>query len=168
MRFVLRGLPSLPTRLAAHDAHAREVAEWLADRPEVVRVLHPALPDCPGHDNWKRAIKGAHDEECQAVECMSGLRDRILGTLEETVRHGNSPGQTDVLNMAADVQALNRAKMHNRQAKEGPFGFARTCEYELKVKGIINGIRAGCSLYAGASRDRYTRSLRSTVTGPSS
>jgi cystathionine beta-lyase len=57
--FVLRGLPSLPTRLAAHDAHAREVAEWLADRPEVVRVLHPALPDCPGHENWKRDFTGA-------------------------------------------------------------------------------------------------------------
>jgi cystathionine beta-lyase len=57
--FVLRGLPSLPTRLAAHDAHAREVAEWLVDRPEVVRVLHPALPSCPGYENWKRDFTGA-------------------------------------------------------------------------------------------------------------
>lgn len=56
---VLRSLPSLPVRLAAHDRGAREVAEWLHQRPEVVRVLHPALPDCPGHANWRRDFSGA-------------------------------------------------------------------------------------------------------------
>ncbi|MCY1349227.1 Cystathionine beta-lyase [compost metagenome] len=56
---VLRGLPSLPVRLAAHDRGAREVAEWLRQRPEVARVLHPALPDCPGHANWRRDFTGA-------------------------------------------------------------------------------------------------------------
>ncbi len=56
---VLRSLPSLPVRLAAHDRAAREVAEWLHQRPEVVRVLHPALPDCPGHAYWRRDFTGA-------------------------------------------------------------------------------------------------------------
>ncbi|CAG9171940.1 cystathionine beta-lyase [Cupriavidus respiraculi] len=56
---VLRSLPSLPVRLAAHDRAAREVAEWLAQRPEVARVLHPALPDCPGHAFWRRDFSGA-------------------------------------------------------------------------------------------------------------
>lgn len=56
---VLRALPSLPVRLAAHDRAAREVAEWLSQRPEVVKVLHPALPDCPGHDFWRRDFSGA-------------------------------------------------------------------------------------------------------------
>ncbi|KWR75586.1 cystathionine beta-lyase [Cupriavidus sp. IDO] len=56
---VLRALPSLPVRLAAHDRAAREVAEWLHQRPEVVRVLHPALPDCPGHAQWRRDFSGA-------------------------------------------------------------------------------------------------------------
>lgn len=56
---VLRGLPSMPVRLAAHDRAAREVAEWLCQRPEVARVLHPALPDCPGHANWRRDFTGA-------------------------------------------------------------------------------------------------------------
>lgn len=87
--FVLRGLPSLPTRLAAHDAHAREVAEWLADRPEVVRVLHPALPDCPGHENWKRDFTGAsglfsivlHERYSQAQidAFIEGLRYFAIG-----------------------------------------------------------------------------------------
>ncbi|MGY8524291.1 cystathionine beta-lyase [Paracidovorax citrulli] len=56
---VLRSLPSMPVRLAAHDRAAREVAEWLAQRPEVARVLHPALPDCPGHAFWRRDFSGA-------------------------------------------------------------------------------------------------------------
>ena len=56
---VLRGLPSLPVRLAAHDRGAREVAEWLCHRPEVTRVLHPALPQSPGHAAWLRDFTGA-------------------------------------------------------------------------------------------------------------
>lgn len=56
---VLRSLPTMPVRLAAHDRAAREIAEWLAQRPEVVRVLHPALPDCPGHEHWRRDFSGA-------------------------------------------------------------------------------------------------------------
>lgn len=56
---VLRGLASMPVRLAAHDRAAREVAEWLKQRPEVTRVLHPALPDCPGHAEWARDFTGA-------------------------------------------------------------------------------------------------------------
>ncbi|WP_404993151.1 cystathionine beta-lyase [Cupriavidus pauculus] len=55
---VLRGLASMPVRLAAHDRAAREVAEWLKRRPEVTRVLHPALPDCPGHEAWQRDFTG--------------------------------------------------------------------------------------------------------------
>ena len=56
---VLRGLASMPVRLAAHDRAAREIAEWLKQRPEVTRVLHPALPDCPGHSIWQRDFSGA-------------------------------------------------------------------------------------------------------------
>ncbi|WP_255581775.1 cystathionine beta-lyase [Cupriavidus sp. AU9028] len=56
---VLRSLPSMPVRLAAHDRAAREIAEWLAQRPEVSRVLHPALPECPGHEFWRRDFSGA-------------------------------------------------------------------------------------------------------------
>lgn len=56
---VLRGMASMPVRLAAHDRSAREIAEWLTKRPEVTRVLHPALPDCPGHAEWRRDFTGA-------------------------------------------------------------------------------------------------------------
>lgn len=50
---ILRGLPSMAVRYAAHDLAARELAAWLGTRPEVSRVLHPALPGSPGHEHWK-------------------------------------------------------------------------------------------------------------------
>jgi cystathionine beta-lyase len=56
---VLRNLPTLKLRFEAHDAAAREVAAWLETRPEIAKVLHPAFPDCPGHEFWKRDFTGA-------------------------------------------------------------------------------------------------------------
>ncbi|MEO8006720.1 MAG: PLP-dependent transferase, partial [Betaproteobacteria bacterium] len=55
----LRGMPTMLTRLKAHEAAALEVAGWLRQRPEVARVLHPAFPECPGHENWKRDFTGS-------------------------------------------------------------------------------------------------------------
>jgi cystathionine beta-lyase len=56
---VLRSLPSMRLRFDAHDAAARKVAAWLKQRPEISKVLHPALPDCPGHEIWQRDFTGA-------------------------------------------------------------------------------------------------------------
>ena len=55
----LRGLPTLAVRLRAIEASALEVAAWLARRPDVETVLHPALPSCPGHEIWKRDFTGS-------------------------------------------------------------------------------------------------------------
>ena len=54
-----RGLRTLSVRLARHQQSALTVARWLAERPEVQRVLHPALPDDPGHAIWSRDFTGA-------------------------------------------------------------------------------------------------------------
>jgi cystathionine beta-lyase len=56
---ILRGLRTLTTRMARHDASALTVAAWLTDQPEVARVLHPALPGDADHALWKRDYKGA-------------------------------------------------------------------------------------------------------------
>ncbi|WP_051516686.1 cystathionine beta-lyase [Herbaspirillum sp. RV1423] len=56
---VLRSLPSMRLRFDAHDAAARKVATWLKQRPEINKVLHPALSDCPGHAIWQRDFTGA-------------------------------------------------------------------------------------------------------------
>jgi cystathionine beta-lyase len=55
----LRGLRTLAVRLARHEATALKLAHWLAARPEVETVLHPALPSCPGHAIWKRDFTGS-------------------------------------------------------------------------------------------------------------
>lgn len=56
---VLRGLPSLPLRYRAHDTVARGLAAWCQNRPEIVQVLHPALPDSPGHTHWRNVCGDA-------------------------------------------------------------------------------------------------------------
>jgi cystathionine beta-lyase len=55
----LRGLRTLGVRLARHQESALKVAHWLKAQPQVARVLHPALPDCPGHEHWARDFRGA-------------------------------------------------------------------------------------------------------------
>ena len=55
----LRGARTLHVRLRHQMAAGLEVARWFADRPEVLRVLHPALPGAPGHDLWQRDFTGA-------------------------------------------------------------------------------------------------------------
>jgi cysteine-S-conjugate beta-lyase len=55
----LRGLRTLAVRLAQHHRSALEIARWLKTRPEVLRVLHPALESDPGHAIWKRDFTGA-------------------------------------------------------------------------------------------------------------
>lgn len=56
---MLRGLRTLPLRLARHDQSARAIAIWLGEQPEVAALYHPALPSSPGHDIWARDYKGA-------------------------------------------------------------------------------------------------------------
>jgi len=55
----LRGLQTLAVRLSAIEASALSIAKWLASRPEIERVLHPALESCPGHEFWKRDFLGS-------------------------------------------------------------------------------------------------------------
>ncbi|MDR5652564.1 cystathionine beta-lyase [Ruixingdingia sedimenti] len=55
----LRGLRTLETRLARHQASALKVAEWLQGQEGVRQVLYPALPGAPGHEIWKRDFSGA-------------------------------------------------------------------------------------------------------------
>jgi cystathionine beta-lyase len=54
-----RGLRTLAIRLAQHQSSALKIAHWLKEQPEVAAVLHPALPECPGHDLFKRDFKGS-------------------------------------------------------------------------------------------------------------
>lgn len=79
----LRGLRTLAVRLRHHEQSALRVARWLAGRPEVARVLHPALPDHPGHALWRRDFRGSSSlfgvllrssSEAAVAAMLDGLR----------------------------------------------------------------------------------------------
>jgi len=55
----MRGLKTMAVRLAAIEESAKQIALWLRERPEIQRVLHPALDSCPGHEFWVRDFTGS-------------------------------------------------------------------------------------------------------------
>ncbi|HED12722.1 MAG TPA: cystathionine beta-lyase [Gammaproteobacteria bacterium] len=55
----LRGLRTLATRLQCHQDNALVIAHWLQQQPAVLNVLHPGLPDHPGHILWQRDFTGS-------------------------------------------------------------------------------------------------------------
>lgn len=55
----LRGLRTLAVRMPVHEANGLAIAKWLAKRPEVAAVLHPALKGAAGHAIWKRDFSGS-------------------------------------------------------------------------------------------------------------
>ncbi|MCC6826823.1 MAG: cystathionine beta-lyase [Novosphingobium sp.] len=55
----LLGLRTLPLRMKQHQESALKVATWLQGRPEVARVMYPALPGDPSHALWTRDFTGA-------------------------------------------------------------------------------------------------------------
>ena len=57
--FALRGLQTLAVRLRQLEENTLAVAGWLREQPEIGAVLHPAFPDCPGHDTWARDFTGS-------------------------------------------------------------------------------------------------------------
>ena len=85
-----RGLHSMAARLRQHTATAWRLIEWLQARPEVERILYPALPSDPGYALWKRDMTGAtglfgialKPVAARAVRCVgrwhAALRPRLL------------------------------------------------------------------------------------------
>jgi len=84
----LRGLRTLEVRLREHERRALEMARWLEQQPAVKRVLHPALPACPGHKNWKKYFKGSsgtfgiilkENDRTKVARMLDGLRVFRMG-----------------------------------------------------------------------------------------
>ncbi|GAA4719201.1 cystathionine beta-lyase [Sphingomonas lutea] len=77
-----RGLRTMGLRLKQHEANAREVANWLAEQPQVGRMLHPAFDSCPGHDNWVRDFKGSSGLFSFEFRGDEAARRRFIDSLE--------------------------------------------------------------------------------------
>lgn len=78
-----RGLRTMGVRLKQHQEGALKVAHWLNSRPEVGLVLHPALPECPGHEIWKRDFKGSSGLfSFELKDAETATRNRFAEALE--------------------------------------------------------------------------------------
>ncbi len=75
-----RGLRTLDVRLRQHQASALEIAHWLRAHPRVAQVLHPAMPECPGHAIFKRDFSGSTG--LFGFTLASGDAARLVDTLE--------------------------------------------------------------------------------------
>lgn len=77
-----RGLRTMDVRLKRHETSALKVARWLKQQPQVGRVLHPALPDCSGHELWARDFKGSSGLFSFEFNGSDAERTAFVDTLE--------------------------------------------------------------------------------------
>lgn len=112
----LRGLQTLAVRLSAIETSALAVARWLAGRPEVERVLHPALPSCPGHEFWTRDFAGSSG--VFSIVLAPGLsRERVWAFVDalQLFKIGYSWGGTASLAVAYTIAPVpNRPRYDHR------------------------------------------------------
>ncbi len=106
---VARGLRTLSVRLRRHEENALKVARWLKDQPQVARVLHPALEECPGHSLWSRGFAGASGLFSFALRGGDkAARDALIDSLE-LFGIGFSWGGFESLAAPADPQPVRTA-----------------------------------------------------------
>ncbi|MBL8516241.1 MAG: cystathionine beta-lyase [Betaproteobacteria bacterium] len=106
----LRGLRTLGVRLPRHHDTAMQVTQWLQTRPEVARVLYPALPSDPGHALWKRDFTGATG--LFGVELNPCSDEQVAAMLDhyELFRLGYSWGGYESLAMPAHLANIRSVR----------------------------------------------------------
>jgi cysteine-S-conjugate beta-lyase len=112
---ILRGLRTASVRLRRHESSALAVARWLQGRPEVARVLHPALPDFPGHALWRRDFQGSSGLFSFELAPCNGQppgRAQLAALCENRrlFRIGYSWGGYESLIMPAKIDSLRTAR----------------------------------------------------------
>ncbi|MEL6316264.1 MAG: cystathionine beta-lyase [Pseudomonadota bacterium] len=77
-----RGLASLPMRMAHHHASGLKLAAWLQAQPEVLEVVHPGLPEDPGHALWRRDFSGAGGLFAFTLDAAAAPRPALAALLD--------------------------------------------------------------------------------------
>lgn len=112
-----RGLRTMAVRLRQHEASASRIALWLKGQPQVGAVLHPALPDCPGHELWARDFKGSSGLFAFVLKgCGDAERTRFVDALK-LFGIGYSWGGYESLAVPVDPERLRTV---TRWKAEGP------------------------------------------------
>ena len=112
-----RGLRTLSVRLRRHEESGLKVARWLAEQPQVAKVLHPALPGCPGHEFWRRDFGGASG---LFSFVLKGGDDAARARLIDGLKHfgiGYSWGGFESLALPVDPKRVRSA---TKREAEGP------------------------------------------------
>jgi cystathionine beta-lyase len=112
-----RGIRTMAVRLRRHEASALRIARWLKAQPQVAAVLHPALPDCPGHEYWERDFSGSTGLFAFVLKGGGdSARSRFIDGLE-LFGIGYSWGGYESLVVPADPERIRTA---TRWQAEGP------------------------------------------------
>jgi len=112
-----RGLRTLGVRLRQHELGAVKIAHWLKGQPQVGRILHPAFPECAGHELWKRDFTGSSGLFTFALKGGDETDlDRLIDSLE-LFGIGYSWGGFESLAIPADTSKLRTA---SRREYGGP------------------------------------------------
>lgn len=140
----LRGLRTLGVRLKRHEENTLAVARWLKEQPQVARVLHPALEDCPGHETWARDFKGSSS---LFSIVLRGGDDAARARFVEKLEHfgmGYSFGGFESLALPVDP---NRIRSVRKVEEEGPM--VRIHVGLEDPQDLIADLAAGLASYGG-------------------
>ncbi len=91
----LRGIKTLPVRMAQHDRSGRAIAQWAAEHPKVERVYYPGLPDHP-----------QHELACRQMSGFGGMISLELGSLERARAVANGTGLFALAESLGGVESL--------------------------------------------------------------
>jgi len=112
----LRGLRTMAVRLKQHAESGIKVANWLANRPEVAEVLHPALPSFGSHDIWKRDFSGA--TSLFSIVLKDGYSHEALASMVDGLEHfgmGYSWGGFESLLITCQLEKIRTATKWERK-----------------------------------------------------
>jgi cystathionine beta-lyase len=136
----LRGITTLAVRLKHVEQSALEIARWLAGRPEVQTVLHPALESCPGHEIWKRDFTGSSGLFSLVMKPeFSGARVRIFVDALELFKIGYSWGGVASLAVAYDTRRVRNRMDYGDRIVRLNIGLESTADL---IADLENGLRA--------------------------
>ncbi|HZV77774.1 MAG TPA: cystathionine beta-lyase [Candidatus Babeliales bacterium] len=140
----LRGLQTLGVRLSAVEVSALAIARWLAQRPEVERVLHPALASGPGHEFWQRDFLGSSGV-FSFVLAPGPSRERVFAFVDalELFEIGYSWAGTTSLAVAYTIGDAPRRPPYDHRLVRFSIGLESTADLIADIERALPALRGG-------------------------